>query len=159
MVVILASIVNFAVVVFVLWKFGRKPATQFVAARTKSIGDAIAEAQKQSQEAEKLYTEFEVNWKGASSHAETHRQQSILGIERLRETTLSSARIQAKRVQEEAKMVGLGEVAKAKQALSREIVDKAIQMAAQFLRRSLNEEDKQRLVMEYVEALGDAKTK
>lgn len=152
--IILASIFNFLVVLFLLWKFGRKPAVQMVQTRSQTLAEMIAESEKQYQEAEKLLSESEVAWKESSAHAKAQFEEAKKNIERLRNEVIRTSEAQAIRIREEAKRTAQSEVEKAGQALRKEIFEMSFQLAIRFMQKSLTEEDRSKIVAEFVHDVG-----
>lgn len=153
--IILASIFNFLVVLFLLWKFGRKPAVQMVQTRSQTLAEMIAESEKQYQEAEKLLSESEAAWKESSAHAKARFEEAKGNMDRLRNEVIQTSETQAIRIREEAKRTAQSEVEKARQTLRKEIFEMSFQAAIRFLQKSLTEEDRKKTVAEFVHDVGD----
>jgi F-type H+-transporting ATPase subunit b len=153
MVEIIAPLFNFAIVVFILWKFGRQPFREFLSTRSKNIATQIQEAEFQSAEAKKLLGVAEKNWKSCETKACQFQEEAVAIVQRYREQTVLAARAEAERIQRESKMVAQSEMLKAKDTLQREIAQRSVRMAGQYLLAHLAEKDKQKLVSDYVELL------
>jgi len=155
MTVIIASIVNFAVVVFVVWWFLRKPAGQFLLNRSQVVGTTIQEAEKQANEASKLLSHWETNWNACEAHAKQLLDEARGGLEKFRDNALAMARTEADRIKKENHLVVKSEAARVKSLLRKEITDKCIETAGQFLGAHLTDKDQQHLVTEYMEIVGN----
>ena len=150
----IAPIVNFTVVAFIVFWFGRKPVLEFLANRSNQVAVAIAEGEKLSAEAEKSLTEWETNWKSLEAHAARANEDAKSAMKRFRENTLAAANGEAERIQKDAKLVAQGEALKAKQQLGRELVEKSMRMATQYLKSHVEDTDRKRLASEYVDQVG-----
>ncbi|MBI4403183.1 MAG: ATP synthase F0 subunit B [Deltaproteobacteria bacterium] len=159
MVVVIASILNFAVVVFILWKFGKKPTVQMFSNRRQSIAQAVSEAEKLAEEATTALKHSRQDCESMAERARRHFEEVKEGLETYRLKAREAAKAQAKRIEEEAKKIAQGELLKAKQLLRREMVDKSIALVSQHLKKSLNDEDKRNLVRGVLEGVRDAQAR
>jgi len=148
---IAAAIFNFAVVVLILWYFGRKPVGVFLVARSEAVAKAIVEAEQLSREMSASLEKWERDWKASEAHAKQHLEEARTAMLRHRESVLAAARADAERLRREGGMQGKSEIVKAKASLRRQLVDRSIKMAQTFLEGQLSEKDRQKLVGEYLE--------
>jgi len=149
------AIVNFSAVVFILWYFGRKPTMTFLATRSDTVANTIREAEAQYRESEKSLKEWQRNRDASEAHAKTQFEEAKAAMVRQRESALAAAKTEAERVKRESRLVGQSELAKAKELLQREVVLKSVQVAQGYLAGHLSDKDRQKLVSEYVEILGN----
>jgi F-type H+-transporting ATPase subunit b len=148
---IVAPLVNFAVVVFILVKFGRQPLRDFLAARSKQIADAMREAEKESTEAKHQLAEAEKNWRASQANAQRFVEDAKSSIIRFREHALAAAKQEAERVRKEASLVETTERLRARRSLQQEVARKSVAMAGQYLQTHLGEKERHKLVTDYVE--------
>lgn len=99
----LAQLVNFAIVLFVLWKFVFKPVTNNMQARAKKIEDSLVNADRITKEKE----EFE-HWKAEQMVNARHEATIILteakqNAEKLKAQTIEATRTEQQQVLEKAK--------------------------------------------------------
>ncbi len=66
---------------------------------------------------------------------------------------LAHARVEAERIQSEARLVGQSEAAKSEQRLRRELIHSSVSMAKNYLATHLEDKDKSHLVTEYLETV------
>lgn len=148
---ILAPLVNFGVVVFVLVYFGRKPFVDFFAARSVSVSSEMKEAEASSKES---LAEF-AKWKKSSSEKEQHVKQmeddAKATIAKLKERTLEHASLEAARIKRDAELMAKSESLKASEQLQREVVAGSLEVAEKYLSQSLPPKDKAKLLEQYVE--------
>lgn len=153
---VIASIFNFGLVVFILWFFGRKSIAAFLVARAEAVSTAMTEAERQSKESGALLSEWETNSRSREAHAKAQFEEAKAAIARSREIALVAAGTEAERVKNEAALVGKSETSRVKETLRRELVDRSVTMAHAYLEGNLSEKDRQKLVTEYVEKVTDA---
>jgi len=99
----LAQIVNFAVILLILWKWVFRPLAGALESRRKKIEDSIAKAElieKQMAEADKTR---EQNLREARAEAEKIIQNTALEAEKARQIALAAAKGEAERVLARAK--------------------------------------------------------
>jgi len=155
MILIIASVVNFAIMLFILWKYALPPMREFLAGRSQGVADSINEAEKLSGEADKLLSTWEANWKAAQRHAKEHFDEAKTGLEKFQKTTLTAAKKQADRIHKEGRLLGEGEVIKAKDAIRKDLSERSVSMSAEFLKGYLKEADQKKLVLQYLETVNN----
>ena len=151
---IIASILNFAVVVFVLTYFGRKPFAQFLISRSESLKSSIGEAEKFAKEAQVELSKWEANWKSAESHAKKNEMDAKESLKKFQERTLADARHEAERIKKDAALMGDSETSKAKRALQTEVARHSVELAQLHLGEHLAAAEKHKMVSEFVELVG-----
>lgn len=151
---LLPPIVNFLAVVSVFVIFGRKPFAALLASRSETIYKEMGEADKAFTEASQAFSQWEENDRDKEAHAKQELEDTKSVLTRHKEKTLSAAKNEAERIQREAKMMGTNEVTQAKESLQRELAEKSIQLAEEFLGKQLERKEKEKLVSEYVELVG-----
>jgi F-type H+-transporting ATPase subunit b len=152
--VIIASVLNFSVVVFIFVFFGRKPFAKFLVARSEAMQNSIAEAEKHSAEAKAELVKWESNWSQAQSHAHQNQIDCENSLKRFTEKTLAEAKHEAERIKKEAELMISGEVLKAKRGIQREVIERSVELAELYLGEHLPTQDKHKLVTEFVELVG-----
>jgi F-type H+-transporting ATPase subunit b len=157
MVIVISSIVNFLLVVFILWYFGRKPTAEFFAHRRTAIESAIGEAETLYFEAEKTLNTWETKWKQCEAQAKALFDEAKGTLARHREKTLGAANEEAARLAKESQLLGKGEVLRARRLLQQELAERSISMAEKFMEKQLDDRDRHKLVSEYVEIVGNGK--
>jgi len=155
MALVLASIFNFALVLFIFWYFGRRPIASFLLDRSEIVATALKDAEEQSKSAGALLELWTKNWRASESHAKQQFEEAKAAVVRIRESTLASAHAEAERVRRETELVGKTEVSRIKKHLRQELVERSVRMARAYLEGNLTEKDKHKLVAEYVERVSD----
>lgn len=152
--VIIASILNFSVVVFVFVFFGRKPFAKFLVTRSETLKNEIQEAEKLVSEARKELATWESNWSQANAHAQQNQQDSENSLKRFKEKTITSAKHEAERIKKETELMSAGETVKARKNLEREAIERSVELAELYLGEHLPAQDKHKLVTEFVDLVG-----
>ena len=101
---LIASVLNFSVVVFILVYFGRKPFAQFLVSRSETLKTTMAEAQKLAVEANAELLKWEQNWKATAKHASENRTAAQDSLKRFKEKTLIDAEAEADRIKKESEL-------------------------------------------------------
>lgn len=154
---VIAPIFNFALVVVVLYFAARKPFAAFLAQRSANVASQIAEGEQLSSEAEKSLALWESNWRSLEAHAKQLAEDARAAMTKVRETTLANARREAERIRHDGQLVGQSEALRARDGLGRELAERSVLAAGQYLKGHLADDDQRKLVYEYVEKLTNGK--
>ena len=149
--------VNFGILVFFFIKYAKKPLMDFLrGVRSKIAKDLNTNEEKlddvksvMSVETEKLET--------IDAHIESIRQSIIEMGKKEKEKIVAQAKLTAERMIEEAKAYSGYQLTKAKKALSDEMVDIAVSIAKNKLKKGISEEDDERLISRFILELDKSK--
>lgn len=94
----LAQVINFSVIVFVLWFFALKPLVQKMADRTKKIEKSLAEAKEISEKFKRAEEEKQAIMQSARRDSQKILEESKSLAEKERETTVNLAKEQVLKV-------------------------------------------------------------
>jgi F-type H+-transporting ATPase subunit b len=150
-------LLNFSIMVGVLYFLLRKPTKQFFAKRTKNIGNTIAELEAKKKEAEKTYEEY--SKKLAQLDKETDRilQEYVEQGEREKDRIIANAEKAAVEIREQTDIAIEQEIKIAKVELQREIAELSVTAAETMLKEKIKEEDQQKLVNDFMKKVVEAK--
>lgn len=151
----IASVVNFVVAFSIVFMVARKPAAKFLEKRSIDVGAQMVEADAQRKVAEAELAQWETQWKTSAQQAKDQLEDAKLQVKKMREQVLELARKEAERLGKDAKQLVGSEVRKAKLALCREVGEKSVHLAGQYLGMHLKEEDRNKLASEYVEKVSN----
>ncbi|MCB1215633.1 MAG: ATP synthase F0 subunit B [Deltaproteobacteria bacterium] len=147
---IIYAAINFATLLIVLSLALRKPLKEFFSSRKLLISQDIEESSKLKQAAQDKYQDFEQRLKNI-----TQESQSL--VEELKKTgelekakLLEEAMAHAEALRKNAQTMMNQELIKAKEALKRESVKLASELAEELLRQNFNAEDQKRVVEKYL---------
>jgi F-type H+-transporting ATPase subunit b len=147
------TLINFAIFVFIIGKFGWKPMMNGLKAREDAINDSIKQAEQANAEAQSILRESKDRIAGT--------QQEMMTI--IREGK-EQAEAMIKRATDEAEVVKQQKVAEAQRAIEREkdvainelrkeVSSLVIDATEKMLGRSLSDADQKKLAEEYVNEL------
>jgi len=150
---IIWTIINFLIFLFIIIKFGSKPIMNGLKAREERINSAIETAEKTKLEAEKLFLESEKRINSAkeemSQIVAKGRQSAEEIIKKAAEEADSMKRTKlddAIREIEKSKNIALGE-------LRKEVAQMAVDAAEKIIDANLDKEKHYQLVEKYIEKL------
>lgn len=146
--VLLAQLVNFLILLFVLYRWAYRPLLGTLEARTSAIKQQLAEAQAAREEAQRQLAEFEARLQAAQAEAQVVRERVLREAAELRERLTAEARQEAGRLLATARTEIEQSVRRARAELRTEVGGLALEIAERLMHRSLRDEDHQRLVQD-----------
>lgn len=135
----------------------RKPLTNFFKDRTEQISKDLDEAKAQRERAEALIAEYKQKIAGMEQELEKMRAELRKSAESESEKVQANAERMAVAIVESARVTADQEVRKAKAALKSEAVEMAVQMAETLIQEKINEDDRKRIVEDYLVKVGGMK--
>ena len=142
------QLISFLLLLAVLYKLLYRPLLAALEGRTTAIQQQLAEAQAAREEAQRQLGAMEERIRAAQADAQALRERALREAAELRERLSAEARQEATRLVEAAQAQMSQEVRRARTELRAEVGTLAIQIAERLIRKSLNDEDHQRLVRE-----------
>ena len=147
---IIWQIIAFALLVFLLVRMLKKPLAAFLAKRREEVRSSLDQASKKEAEAQKVMAACEKKLETLSQEIqelhETIRQEG----EEERKRIIERAGEEGERVGKQAQIIAEHEVKKAKAALKKEMVDLSVELAERLLKETIQPQDQERLVREYI---------
>ena len=140
------QLISFLLLLAVLYKLTYRPLLAALEGRTSAIQQQLAEAQAAREEAQRQLGAMEERIRAAQADAQALRERALREAGELRERLSAEARQEAARLIEAAQAQIGQEVRRARTELRAEVGTLAIQIAERLVRKSLNDEDHQRLV-------------
>ncbi|MBW1981442.1 MAG: F0F1 ATP synthase subunit B [Deltaproteobacteria bacterium] len=150
-------VLNFSLLVGILYYVARKPIKQFFAKRTQTIAGTLAELKAKKQEAEKTFQEY--NQKLAQLDKETERiiQEYIEQGEAEKAKIIASAEKAAAEIRQQAELAIQQEIKTAKASLQQEIAELSVATAEKVLKEKIEPEDQQKLVNDFMTKVVETK--
>jgi F-type H+-transporting ATPase subunit b len=145
---LVVQLVSFLLLLAVLYKLLYQPVLAALEGRSVAIQQQLAEAQAAREEAQRQLGAMEERIRAAQAEAQGLRERALREAAELRERLSAEARQEAARLVETAQAQVGQEVRRARAALRAEVGELATQIAERLVRKSLNDEDHQRLVRE-----------
>jgi F-type H+-transporting ATPase subunit b len=144
---------TFLILLFLLGRFAWKPLLRAVEARESGIRDAIEDAKRGRDEAQRLVDEHRalitLARKERADAVEAGRQDA----ERLKAEILDEARKQREQLMKQAEAQIQAGLRQARTELSAEAADLAIRAAGKLMRKNLDDATQRRLVEDYIAEL------
>jgi F-type H+-transporting ATPase subunit b len=147
---LLIQMVNFLVLLFILWKLLYKPLVAKMEERTAAIKRSLDEAQAARLEAQREREEHAQKLQAAYAEAKAIRETALAQAAEEQRKLVEAARGEAARLVADARTEMEQDVRRARQELRQEISDLAVAVAERLVRKSLREPDHRRIVDEEI---------
>ena len=147
------EILNFLILAFFLFKLLKDPVRKFFQDRSQMFQQQIEEAEGSSFEAEREFEELEKRFKLIDEEIQQLRQVITEQGERERNKIIADAKQTAEYMLEKARLESDMMVQSAKMQLRREVIDEAVVIAEESIKKTIQQEDQERLVNEYLHNL------
>ena len=150
------TIVTFLIVLFILkWK-AWGPLMSALDKREEDIKNALLEADRAKENAEKASQDYEELIKKAHSESQQIISNSKTAGEKVKNDIESAAKEKAEEMIEKAKIQIESESQKAIQEIKSSVVDLSIEAATKILEKNLDSEDNRKLVDQTLDSMGQA---
>ena len=146
-------IINFGILVFLLYKVGKKPFKEFLSSRKEKIETAIVEAENALKLAEDRKKEYEEKIKNLEKEKESILEQFKKEGEAEKERIIASAEIKAQKIIEQAKSTAAQEIEKEKELIKVKTTEKVIKLAEELIKKNITEEDQKRIINNSIERM------
>lgn len=153
---LILQVVNFLILLILLQRFLYRPLVTMLETRSATIRDRLAEAQAAREEAQRQLAEFEAKLQASQAEAQAARERALREAAETRERLMAEARREADRLLQGAQAQIAQEVRRAKGELQAEVGALATQIAERLIRKSLRDEDHQRIVQEALARMDSA---
>lgn len=147
------TLLTFGAMLLILWRFAWKPLLGALDARETGIQDAIDEARRQQEEAQRLVKEQQEKLAESRRQAQSIVAESREAADQLRRELETKARKESHAIIEGARREILRERDAAVETLRRESVELAMAAASRLLAERLDDDRDRRLVMAYVDEM------
>ena len=149
------TVVTFAVLLGILWKFAWNPLLGALEAREEAIKRTIDDAERLQAEAGKVLEEHKARLAEARTEGNRDLDEARQAGERLKAEIMEKARGEAGKVVERAHRQLELETEQAIQTVRRKAADLALQAAERVLERSLTDADHRRLAEEAIAEIAE----
>jgi F-type H+-transporting ATPase subunit b len=141
---------NFAIFIYLMFRLARTPLRDFLSGRRRDVVAGMEEAARLKEEAERLKREYEAK----SAALDQTRADLIAEVRAVaqasRERALAEAREAAERLRRDSDRTAQSDLERAREELRAEAARLAQGLAADELRSRLTEQDRQRLLSEFL---------
>ena len=146
-------IVNFAILLFILYKLMWKKMKGFFAGRREGIKASLEEAEVVKADAEKKFKEYDEKIKKAEEEIQGISEMIKAQGEEEKKRIIADAERASVKMKEDAKARMEQELKKAKNELRLEASELAVQMAEDILKKKVTKEDHESMVREYLDRM------
>jgi F-type H+-transporting ATPase subunit b len=143
-------VLNFSVLVFILFYFLKSPVRNMITQRQAQIKTLIDEAQIQRQEAEKAYKEYEKKLQNFQQEADEILNSTRQDGENFKNQIILQAKAMSERLIRDAEATVSFNVQEYKDRTKQEVVSRAIVLAEKLIQDRFSNEDHERIINEYV---------
>lgn len=151
----LFSLINFSIIVFLLFYFGRKPVAEFLNKRSKAIEDAIKEAREARDGSKKALAEVEKRFKEKDKEVAEIIEAAKNAGEKERYDLIVDGQKKKSTILEQSNILLEYEIKKAKDAIRKEAVLASLEYAEKELTRRLYSDKDEKLIQESLNKLAE----
>ena len=148
------KIINFAILVIILFKFGKKPLGDFLKKRTELIEKTLNEAKEAKEAAVKALREAEERFKTKDAEVKEILDAAKKSGELERDRIIEETAKLKDKILEQAKTNIDYELKHAKEAIKAEAVELAMELAEKKLKEKLTKEEQEKLLDESLVKIG-----
>jgi len=149
------AIINFLVLLALLYKFLWNPILNTLDKRREEISSNLSSAESMKQQAEEMLEEYKKKIAAAKSEAQDIINQANRAAEETRNKIMSQAHEEAAKITEKAREEIRREKEQALKEVRDEIATLAVLAAGKVLERSMTKEDHEKLVREFLSEVGE----
>ena len=144
--------VNFAIIVFVLVKYGRKPIKDFFSNRRKEIDEQIKKYEQQKEAAVEQMNEANKSLKDSVARFDEIRKRIIEDGEKKKQEIIEDARQESMILLQSTRHKIENQIVEARNLIRSELIDSAIALAEQRLPEEITAADEQKLLNHFMES-------
>jgi len=147
--------VNFFILAYVIYYFGRKPFMDFLKGREKEVSEDIRQLEERKKTFEDQIQETEQMIKDSSSRFEKIKSRITEEGERKRQQIINQANEQSRKLLEMEKKKAANQIVQARQLLMAELADTASDLALDRLPKEINEADQENMLSLYIHQIAE----
>lgn len=150
----LIQIINFAVLLFVIVKFAKKPFKEYLKNRRAAVKERIEEAERLLKEAQEVKALYAEKLSRLPEEIDAFRASALKEAEAERTKILAEAQELASRIREQARLAYEQELKEALQRVRAEVASHTIKTAEEVVRERFTKEDNDRMVEDFIRNVG-----
>ncbi len=151
----LLQIISFTILFLLLWKFAFGPLSGLMARRQERIAEQISSAEKNVLEAERILLEQKENFQKAQQEAKNIIERAHISSSRQADELIEAAKVESKRIKEQAALDIAHEKDKAILELKNEVGSLSILIASKMINKELDLEKQTAFIDEMIQEVGD----
>lgn len=152
------GIVNFALLVFVIVRFGGPKVSLFLDARKDRLEKEMSEASKLQKQAREQLDSIEAKMKALDEERAHILADYRAAGEAEKQRIIASAESQASRIKEEARLTAETETTRARAQIEREVIELSLQMAEVSLREQMKPAKQTELIKKTIDSISTLDT-
>lgn len=147
-------ILNFAVLMFLLVKFGAKPIGNALGGRQKRIKEELQELERRRDEAQKQYRDFEAKLATVEKDIDSIVARAVAQAEVEKTKIIEKAEKAVSDLKRQSELAIQNEIVEARRTLKNEITEQAAAMAEELIVKNLKPEDQVQIIENYLNKVG-----
>ncbi len=147
---LIAGIIAFAIVFFVIWRFAAPAFRQMLDNRQQAITSQLQEAEKAKTEAASLLEDYKAQLAGARTEANRIIEEARRASETLRTDLVAKAEAEGDEIIRRAREEAQGEKQRALEEAREQVASLALELAERIVRASIDREVQRELVETYL---------
>lgn len=148
------TVIAFAILFVILWRFAFPPITGMLEKRTETIRESLEKAEQTRIDAEKLLEEYKAQIAEARLESGRIVEQGRQVAESMKDEIVAKARTEAEEIVAKAKESIEGEKRAAMADLQKQVADLSVDVAGKVIGKTLSREDHMALVQETLAEVG-----
>lgn len=153
--IILATVINFLILLFGLKYFFFEKVKLIVEARENEIADKLDNADEELEKARALAISNERNLRKAKEEGKAITEMHKKKAEKIYEEIVNDAKSEANLILERAKIEIEREKEKAEYALKKEAIELALEISKKVIEKNIDEEKNKQLIDEFISEVGN----
>lgn len=154
-----STLINFAIVLFIVWHYGRKPATAFLQNRSVAFGDLVGRASLAAKEAFAYLSQSEERFKQKETEIENQWNEARSLIAKVQRNSEETIKKEEERIRREAELFSKSEWTRAVSELEHALMHQSVGLARDFFAQNVEDKDRDGLVKNYMEHVGNGTRK
>lgn len=150
---LIAGIIAFAIIFFVVWKFALPALRRTLEARQQAITGQLQAAEETKLEAQSLLTDYQQQVAGAREESDAIIDEARRTAEALRADIVAKAEADADEIRSKARRDAQAEMGRAQTALRGEVASLSMDVAERVIGSSLDRDAQSALVDRYIDEL------
>ncbi|MFP4474186.1 MAG: ATP synthase F0 subunit B [Desulfatibacillaceae bacterium] len=142
--------VNFAILVALIFKFGRQPLKSFLRGEQEEIAEQLDRAEKRRNQVRAELAEMEKKVRERDQRMAQVQERSRIQGEENRKKIIEEARRESENLLQEAKKRSGFQLEEARRQVKNEMIETAVEMALKALPEKIGDEDNKRFVEQYL---------
>jgi len=144
-------IINFAILVVILYKLLADRVRKYFSERRTEIAQLLEDVDKAKRDTDSRHAEYEEKLKDVEKDIQEIRQMLLGEIEKEKARIIEEGKRTSERLIEQAKDTAQQEIQKAKTGLKEAVADMACKLAADIIEEKITADDQKRIIEEYLD--------